>query len=179
MAPSIIMLIRHAEKQPDDPGPPPFGITEDGIANKHSLTVRGWQRAGALVDFFAKPTPPVATPHVIYAAVASTSAEADDEHKSLRPQETVAPLARRLGLTVDSSYPVDQVEALATELRSRTGVVLVAWEHKHIPLIAAALQARTPSTWPDHRFDMVWLLTSREGGYDFTAVNQSLLNGDA
>ena len=42
-----ILLIRHAEKPDDsDSGP---GLTSDGRDDPKSLTVRGWQRAGALV----------------------------------------------------------------------------------------------------------------------------------
>ena len=45
-----IMIIRHAEK-PEHHGP--RGVDENGDEDKKSLTVRGWQRAGALVQFFA------------------------------------------------------------------------------------------------------------------------------
>jgi len=44
-----IMIIRHAEK-PEHHGP--RGVDENGNEDKESLTVRGWQRAGALVQFF-------------------------------------------------------------------------------------------------------------------------------
>jgi len=57
--------------------------------------------------------------------------------------------------------------------------VLVAWEHKHIPIIAAALGAQTPSVWPDDRFDMLWILTPRRGAYHFAQIDQPLLGGDA
>jgi hypothetical protein len=182
MPPTKIMLVRHAEKQPEDPpGPPPYGVDEDGTANKHALSVRGWQRAGALVSFFceAPREGPIERPDFVYASAADTSPSADDDGKSLRPQETIAPLALRLGLTVETPYVVGQEARLAADIATRSGVVLVAWEHKHIPLIAAALGASTPSTWPDDRFDMVWILTPRDDGYDFVQIDQSLLAGDA
>jgi broad specificity phosphatase PhoE len=177
MPPLIVMLVRHAEKQPDDP--PPFGINEDGSADKHSLTARGWQRAGALVEFFASPSLPIVSPDVIYATAVDTSESVGDDSKSLRPQETVTPLARRLGLSLKAPFVVGQEAALAKKIESQTGFVLVAWEHKHIPLIAAALKAKTPTAWPEDRFDLVWLLTRGDRGYKFRAVPQLLLDGDA
>jgi hypothetical protein len=176
MPPSKIMFIRHAEKQPDDPpGPPPYGIKPNGKKKRHSLTVRGWQRSGALVPFFCAPKPPVETPGVIYSSAISDD---NDETKSRRPQETVTPLAQRLGTEINASYTIGQEAQLATEIQSRSGVVLVAWEHKHIPLLAAALSTSAPGTWPEDRFDLVWVLTAQRDAYSFAAVNQSLLAGD-
>lgn len=43
----LIMLIRHAEK-PAASGVP-YGVEPDGSQDAESLTVAGWQRAGALV----------------------------------------------------------------------------------------------------------------------------------
>src|SRR2546430_6645010 len=48
-----IMIIRHAEKHQH--GSRDRGVTEDGRPAHHELTVRGWQRAGALVHLFAPP----------------------------------------------------------------------------------------------------------------------------
>src|SRR5580704_1713391 len=45
MARSIILVVRHAEK-PD--GRLGSGVAQAGTIDKESLTVRGWQRAGAL-----------------------------------------------------------------------------------------------------------------------------------
>jgi hypothetical protein len=181
MSPTKIMLIRHAEKQPDDPpGPPPYGINEDGEQDRHSLSPRGWQRAGALIGFFARPIPgPIAKPNVLYACAVDTSEGVGDDSKSVRPQQTVMPLARKLGVVINTDFVIGEEAQLATSIRSRLGVVLVAWEHKHIPLIATALGADAPSAWPDDRFDMVWVLTPRGDRHYLAIVNQSLLQGDA
>ena len=50
MAPARIIAIRHGEK-PDDDGRI-FGVDVNGRNDPHSLSPRGWQRAGALVGFF-------------------------------------------------------------------------------------------------------------------------------
>src|SRR4051794_27889179 len=47
----LIMIIRHAEKPL--PSNRSRGITAGGRRDKRSLTVTGWQRAGALVELFA------------------------------------------------------------------------------------------------------------------------------
>src|SRR5438067_4510936 len=98
--PAVILLIRHAEK-PDGSGKP-YGITIDGERSNGSLTVRGWNRAGALVELFAPAAgQPMRSgldrPSAVYAA-------APDGDKSQRPSQTVTPLAARLGVTMNTSY---------------------------------------------------------------------------
>lgn len=180
---SKIMLIRHAEKPPDDDAhrpaycgdssgpPPPYGVMENGSQSWHSLSVRGWQRAGALVNFFAFPTNrAIAIPERLFAC--------DARGESLRPQETLRPLARQLDLSIDLSCTVDGEAALAEILEALDTVVLVAWEHKHIPLIAKRILPTTPTSWPNERFDVIWVLDGDNGNFSFTEVNQSLLDGD-
>jgi len=184
MPPRKLMLVRHAEKQPDS-GPPPFGVTADGEQNKHSLIARGWQRAGALVPFFRMPwAPGIETPDAVYASKVGDvelMADGHDVSKSLRPQQTVTPLADALAKELQTPFAVGEEQALAAHLTAReSGVVLVAWEHNHIPALTQFFSTRVPDSWPGERFDSVWLLTRRaDGGYAFHEVNQSLLSGDA
>lgn len=175
--PDKIMFIRHAEK-PENGSP--GGVKEDGSSNKHSLLVRGWQRAGALTAFFAKPTRPgIATPTTIFACATSTDdAMPAEEAKSLRPVETVTPLGRKLGLAVKTPVPVGDEAAIIPLIYDCSGIVLVAWEHKRIPTIAAGFTHNLPN-W-GHRFDAVWVLDrSADGTYRLTVVNQDLMDGDA
>lgn len=178
--PTTIMLIRHGEKPVV---PPPYGVNADGDQDKHSLSVRGWQRAGALVPFFRRPfVDGIVTPAAIYASAVSDQAalvEGDDVAKSLRPQQTVSPLAAALSLEIVANWTVGQEALLATALRGVQGAVLVAWEHKHIPVIAAQFTNAAPPTWPDDAFDVVWLLQENAGTYTFVQRRQDLLAGDA
>src|SRR5665213_1264193 len=70
-----IMIIRHAEKHQH--GSHGLGITEDGLPSRHELTVRGWQRAAALVQLFMPaggPAPKgsaIQTPRSIFASDAT------------------------------------------------------------------------------------------------------------
>ncbi|MGP6157517.1 MAG: hypothetical protein ACLPYS_08430 [Vulcanimicrobiaceae bacterium] len=174
--PDKIMLIRHAEKPSFDP---PGGVREDGSSDKHSLIVRGWQRAGALVTFFAKPTRPgIGVPATIFAVATSRDPSvSSEEAKSLRAQETVAALGRKLGVALNTTVAVGNDSALIAELRRAAGVVLVASEHKHIPVIAGGF-IENPPAWGD-RFDAVWVLDRQaDDHYLLTVVNQELLDGD-
>ena len=59
----------------------------------------------------------------------------------------------------------------------------MSWEHHLIPSIAAALVGRpgiVPTTWPDDRYDIVWVFERPGGGSEFTfrQVPQLLLGGD-
>ena len=122
--PSTIMIIRHAEKPPEPPAsPPPFGVTPDGTQDEHSLSVRGWQRAGALVSLFVpiRPTPSsIRVPQFIYAV----KVDGDDEKprdsagakigtRGKRAQQTVAPIAEKLHSTATLNFTFDKGDEAA------------------------------------------------------------------
>jgi hypothetical protein len=185
----MIMIIRHAEK-PDHSGTQ-HGIDEHGGKDKESLTVPGWIRAGALVELFApqeldpdsgqarnaQPRSGLARPTVLFAADPTTGG-------SKRPFQTITPLAQRLDFDLENDgtpFRKGQEEALASTLTATSGIVLVAWEHEAIPTIASHLGAVTPAppeSWPDERFDLVWVFTRQPDGWTFTQVPQLLLAGD-
>ena len=174
---TLIMISRHAEK-PGGPGTPQ-GIDVNGNADAHSLTVRGWTRAGALVELFAPSTgadrPGLARPTAVYAA-------GGDSGEGQRPRETVTPLAARLGLQVDTGYAKGGEAALAKECADRQGPTLICWQHEEIPAIVAAFGQVTPAppaSWPDDRFDVVWVLTPASSGWALHQVPQLVLDGDS
>jgi broad specificity phosphatase PhoE len=186
MPPQKLMLIRHGEKEPNT-GPPPYGVNEQGVQDKHSLSPQGWQRAGALVRFFRNAwADGIETPDAVYASkVGSVSLmdNGDDLSKSLRPQQTVTPLVKAInpqkGLQTPNAVGEEQ-QLAQTISENEDGIVLVAWEHKHIPIIAQIFSPAAPDQWPDGtRFDLVWLLTrSGDGVYAFNQVAELVLGGD-
>lgn len=112
-----VMLVRHAEK-PGIRGEPPMGFDEEGRLDPHSLTIHGWQRAGALISIFEHPRAGsnIDPPSVIYAAkrvyegegkerLPETKQRPDEEHLGARAYQTVLPLAKRLNLDKD---PMEQ-----------------------------------------------------------------------
>jgi hypothetical protein len=176
--PAQIMVIRHAEKPPD--APPPSGVQQDGTQDPHSLIVQGWQRAGALVSFFSAPTnPQIQRPTYLYAPSPHGSQEAGS-----RPLETVTPLGAKLGISPNTTFAVGSEQQLVSDVLRRSGLfVLIAWEHKHIPIIGNLIlqnQTTVPQSWPGDRFDVVWVfdLQLASGGYAFSQAPQLLLLGD-
>ncbi|MGW4528816.1 hypothetical protein [Amycolatopsis sp. NPDC004378] len=174
---TLIMIIRHGEK-PAGSGAPQ-GIDVDGNTDLHSLTVAGWTRAGALVELFAPGAGSLraglARPTAIYAA-GGTGGEGQ------RPRETVGPLAARLGVPVTTTFAKGGEAALAAEVACRSGVTLICWQHEEIPALTTAVGTvgpAPPQSWPDNRFDVVWVLAPTGAGWSFTQVPQLLLAGDS
>src|SRR5205823_5467594 len=158
---TVIVIIRHGEK-PDGSS---AGIDASGHPDSSSLTMLGWTRARRLADVFAPaqgaPRPGVFRPKAIYAAGANDNGEGE------RTRETVAPLAQRLGITVNTSYGKGDEDALVAEAASRPGPTLICWQHGEIPAIIQAFNAVTPTPpteWPDDRFDVIWTLTATATG---------------
>jgi hypothetical protein len=180
-----IMLIRHAEKPAEDP--PPHGIDPDGDHDSEALTVRGWQRAGALAVLLAPSAGPLqnaalATPRFVFAS------KLDKDNGSDRPQQTVTPLVDKLGKAVRVNFElgIGEESDLAARAMACDGPVLIAWAHGEIPAIVQGLSlskktaAMVPEEWPDERFDLVWVfdLDPTSQDYRFSQQPQLLLSGD-
>lgn len=178
--PASISLIRHGEKQLGDGLP--HGVSVDGIPDIESLTTRGWQRAGALVGLFVPRTDGFGA-RVLPTPTRLFASEIGPHSQSRRPLETLQPMSDRLGLPIDGPFLHDDLDGLVQAIRACEGDVLVAWEHKRIPLIAKRLvgdASTVPQVWPDDRYDLVWVLepdpTSRD--LRLRQVPQLLLAGD-
>ncbi|HEY6235004.1 MAG TPA: hypothetical protein VIW69_07905 [Candidatus Elarobacter sp.] len=174
--PHKIFVIRHGEKPPALG--PPAGIKEDGRQDDHSLIVRGWQRAGALVGYFCHPRDAaIACPTKVYSPPKHGKA---GDHG--RPYQTLCPVADKLSAEIDIRFTLDEEKELVADVLARSGVVLIAWEHKRIHLIANAIlgdETTAPQAWPDHRFDVTWIFDrSASGTYTFDQRPQLLLAGD-
>ena len=188
--PEVIYIIRHGEKP--DPGPP-HGIDFHGRKDEHSLLPRGWQRSGALAALFGPaagaPRAGLRTPGTLMAP----SYGDPEKTTGHRTCQTIQGLADLLGLSIATPYEVGHEPLLAASvLHACSGVVLICWEHDHIPPLAAAFPAAPgtdiPGKWPGHRFDVIWALTLEPGPaqpgpalprYAFSQLPQQLLPGDA
>ena len=135
--PSRIILMRHADK-PDDPDDP-------------DLSAAGEARAEHLATYipqtFAKPDYIIAT--------------ARSKHSD-RPFETVEPLARGVGVTVQHDIRDKDFEDLIDEIFSdeayRGKTVVISWHHGTLPAIAALLGAPAgsyPDPWPDDTYNVI------------------------
>jgi broad specificity phosphatase PhoE len=172
----VVMVIRHGEK-PDGEDP---GIDAQGNKDDSSLTAAGWQRAKALADLLDPASGQVraglARPVAIYAS------GANDDGEGLRPRETVAPLAQRLGITVNTDFGKGDEQELVDDVTARPGPTLISWQHGELPAIADAfphVTPKPPKDWPDDRFDVVWTFTKTADGWAFAQLPELLLPGDS
>ncbi len=175
-----IMIIRHAEKPVGNGSI--AGVSQTGLQDSEELIVRGWQRSGALIGLFAPPGGSFASlllamPDVIFASGVAKHSE------SLRPQHTVLALADFLGQQLDLSHTKGEEDLLVADAFSKNGSILIAWEHEAIPAIANQITGDSktcPQTWPDDRFDLVWVFDrdSAAKRWSFGQVPQMLLPGD-
>jgi hypothetical protein len=180
---SKIMIIRHAEK----PTGHFAGVHESGASSPHNLIVRGWQRAGALASLFAPAQGPLQHELLAKPAFIFASAAVDDpvpgSSRSRRSQETVTPLAQRIGVEIDLTFSKGEEKALAEAAKACEGPVLIAWQHENISMIANSILGAkfAPPYWPPERFDLIFVLTLHpsEGKYSFAQVPQCLLAGDS
>lgn len=175
-----IMLLRHAEKPAKDNAP--FGVTRKGQRSKEALTVRGWQRAGALANLFAPAHghfqhPSLATPQFLYASKPRL------RKGSRRSLQTIIPLGEKLSVKINSEFERDEYEKMLADVFSRNGVALICWQREYIPDIASLILGSkkiTPKDWPEDRYDMIWVfdLDRSSSTYKFEQVPQELLAGD-
>jgi hypothetical protein len=183
--PEVIYIIRHAEKPAK---PPASGVDFDGGQNEHSLLPRGWQRSGALAALFHPEFGPMRVGLRTPTMLVAPSWGHPGKTAAHRSYQTIQGLSEQLGLPIASEFVQGQEQQLASSLvRNCAGVVLICWEHSHIPVIASWLPvvSRTaiPRTWPGHRYDVIWSFTLvPEPGparYAFGQIPQQLLSGDA
>lgn len=138
MAPNKILVMRHAEK-PDDKDDP-------------NLSAAGYKRAQELVGWVPDA---LGTPAFIFAS-------AQSKHSN-RAIETVTPLARSLGLAIDSSYADAHYADLAKYILDKPkydgSIILICWHHGEAPQLLHHLKAPKGSyadPWPPAVFNVVY-----------------------
>jgi broad specificity phosphatase PhoE len=168
-----IMVIRHAEKPNGDPG-----IMPDGSPNPKALTATGWSRARALVGLFDPQGGRFADPRL--ARPGNLFASGSD---SLRPKQTLAPLAEALKLDIDANYLKGQEDGLVAAEKNAGGVALIAWQHEAIPKIATLIRGSAdgvPPHWPGDRFDLVRVFDRQDNGdWSFEQAPELAMPGDS
>jgi len=165
--PRQVLLIRHAEKPPEE-------------ANSVDLTPEGKKRAEALHLLFEasqKRPNPFPTPDFIFAA--------KNTERSQRPLQTVTPLANKLKRAIVSDYKTEDFPRLVNNIfqnpKYAGKTILICWRHSKIPQLAHEFQAATaPDTWQKAVFDRVWQITfDEQGKATYRDLPQQLLAGDS
>ena len=167
--PYQVIIIRHGEKPADD--------------NATELAPQGCARALSLPQFF-KTNTTVNPPNNPIAAIYSVQPGADDE--SLRPQETIAPTAIALQLQIHTHSETDfagTVNEIMNQKEYDGKTVILSWEHKNIPPLAAAFGLTLPAqaqTWPGHVFDEAWVIrfSGPKQVSDFQIIPENVLLTD-
>ncbi|MCE5316788.1 MAG: histidine phosphatase family protein [Parachlamydia sp.] len=166
--PAQVIIIRHGEKP----------------SKGNGLSLKGEQRADALVAFFQGNAEVLQ--FGVPAAIFAEQPESDGKHE--RPLLTITPLSDALNLVPNTSFSKKDITGLTDEIKNNTvyedKMVLICWEHKEIPSIAATLGANSaPSKWSGKVYDRVWLITYDTGKSstktDFANLPQQLLYGDS
>jgi phosphohistidine phosphatase SixA len=136
LAQSSVFLVRHAERADTAGGAAPT------MAADPSLSDTGRQRAEALATMLKD-----AGITAIYAT----------EFK--RTQETAAPLAKALGLTV-TTVPSKDTNGLVEKLKAATTNVLVVGHSNTVPEVVKALGISTPVKIDDNEYDNLFVVTT-------------------
>jgi broad specificity phosphatase PhoE len=187
-APTQIYVIRHGEKPGNGASLARhgLGVDVDGSQSSHALLPRGWQRAGALGVLFAPEIGPLRTGLRTPTALYSPDYGTPRATRGHRTYQTIEGISALLKVPIATPCAVNQEAAVAAAaFADASDVVLICWDHKHIPAIAAALPL-VPATrlpeWPDGRFDMIWSFTLQTAAsparYAFSQIPQRLLAGD-
>ena len=164
--PRLVMLVRHAEKPPDE-------------MMAIDLNAAGQKRAEALPGLFMKSPSrpgPLPTPDFIFAA--------KNSKHSHRCTETVAPLAKKLEQKVNAKFANDDFAKLGAEILGNpkyTGkTILICWHHGNLPGLTKKLGGTgAPDHWKSRVFDRVWQITFPKGKATLVDSPQMLLYGDS
>jgi hypothetical protein len=149
-ADQTIVFLRHGEK-------PPLGLGQ--------LDCQGLNRALALPKVLQAK---FGTPTAIYAPdPGSTAKDKSVEYNYIRPLATIEPTAIRLGMPINTSFGLRQIQQLEQELLKPTyssATIYVAWEHNLAQqaaqqlVVTAGGNAQQVPVWASDDFDSLYVL---------------------
>ena len=159
--PAQIILFRHAEKPADKADP--------------HLSPQGVRRARMLVGFLT--SNPVVSKYGKPVAIFATRTTKDDDGQ--RTQETVAPAAAALKLTVQAPFLGKDYKQLAKQILGNPAyagkTVLICWNHDVISELAAELGVSPrPPAWKGKEFDRVYVISYRGKAATLTVMAENL-----
>jgi hypothetical protein len=132
-----VVIIRHGEKP----------------KNGDNLTCQGLNRALAIPNVIVSK---FGVPAFCYVPTVG----ADSSTKHARMFETIAPLAIKYNLAINSKFTGKDSSGLANDILKRKGTVLIVWDHKSIVPIVHAFGINEPQLkWNDDDFDSIWIIT--------------------
>lgn len=181
--PKTVLIIRHGEKTAKDEK---VDFEKWHFAKSKPLSVRGWERAYALAPFFYMDSDIIKKYGEIKGLFAP---KPDNYYKSVRPIQTITPLSGFLKMDINSDFALDkdQIPALVKYIKADKAlhdqVVLIAYEHHHIPALLQAFKVKNYlKKWPNNVFDWIVILeldTTSGECIKFSIEPQQLLYGDS
>ena len=95
--------------------------------------------------------------------------------KHPRMFETIAPLAIKYNLSINTSHAEKDSMLIAQDLKSRTGTIIVVWEHKAIaPIVRCLGVVASNLIWPDDDYDSIWIVAFINGKAVFSKDQEDL-----
>ncbi len=95
--------------------------------------------------------------------------------KHARMFQTISPLAIKYNLPINSSHAEKDSVSLAEDLKSKTGTIVIVWEHKAIAPIVRTLGIFAPGLlWPDNDYDSIWIVAFINGKAVLTKDKEGL-----
>lgn len=181
--PKTVFIIRHGEKTAKDEQ---VDFERWHFSKSKPLSVRGWQRAFALAPCFTMESDIIKK----YGAIKGLFApKPDNYYKSVRPIQTITPLSGLLNIGINHDFALDkdQIPALVKHIKGDRSlhdqVVLIAYEHHHIPALLDAFKVKNHlKAWPNDVFDWIVVLefnTKSGECINYTILPQQLLYGDS
>jgi hypothetical protein len=164
--PVCILLLRHAEKPPEQ--------------FDRNLDDRGRARSQALVSLLT-------TNQVLLAKgpiSALFASKFTPRGHSRRPYETLEPLSQYLKLPVQTDFAPKDYADLASQVLKDPALngktVVICWVHDELPELARKLGVKPqPPAWDGKVFDRVWMITYRKNRAILTDLPQALMPGDS
>ncbi len=135
-----IVFIRHAEKP------------EKG----NNLTCKGLNRSLLLPALIKKK---FGVPDFVYVPTLTMG----EKTKHTRMFETVAPLADKYNLNIDTQFEETDSTGIANDIKAKKGTILVVWEHKAINPIIHALGIQYNLQWGSEDYDSIIIITFKDG----------------
>lgn len=147
--PSRVLLIRHGE----------------AAEHSNGLSLRGKTRAAALVPYILETDYLQDFGHPI----ALIAHQPNQVEPSRRPIETLQPLAKDLGIGVNTTFTHDAWENMVDFVKTNPAyegkTVLICWGQKNMSLIAERFGVSPrPLPWPTETYDRVWIIDFIPGG---------------
>jgi hypothetical protein len=164
--PARIVVFRHAEEAAD--------------GSKESLSLRGQERAMALVPMLTRTPELIASNTALSLFATKISKHATNNHT----HETLEPLAAQLGLKIRAPYANSEYQALArhilTSAAFKDRTIIICWTHTFIQGLLAALGVSPePEPWPKGVYDRLLVITFDRGTARMVNLPQKLLFGDS